>query len=185
MGLLRLGFNVGYTLATAVGRFSGWRYDLPADWVPYFYFAVGFVELLGLVAGSLGAPSARSLLMLSQSDGAPLRGLVPVGLLFAFLGALPCIVASFVQPQFADQTCAGLLPRLEAIWGAPERSRMEAFLADPGAVVMNGRLLYPRFFSRDTGISSATPSAAFAPRISPSGLPRPQPVTDAGTFPHA
>ena len=59
--LLPLGFNVGYTLATAVGRFSGWRYDLPADWVPYFYFAVGFVELLGSGGGLVrGAPSARN-----------------------------------------------------------------------------------------------------------------------------
>ena len=48
-GLLPLGFNIGYSLATAVGRFSGWRYDLPADWVPYFYFGLGFVELLGVV----------------------------------------------------------------------------------------------------------------------------------------
>ena len=31
MGLLPLAFSVGYALATAIGRFSGWRYDLPAD----------------------------------------------------------------------------------------------------------------------------------------------------------
>ena len=50
LGLLPLGFSMGYALATAVGRFSGWRYDLPADWVWYFYFGIGFAELLLHVA---------------------------------------------------------------------------------------------------------------------------------------
>ena len=46
LGLLPFAFSMGYALATAVGRFSGWRYDLPADWIWYFYFAIGFAELL-------------------------------------------------------------------------------------------------------------------------------------------
>ena len=65
---------------------------------------------------------------------------------------------------------------------------MEAFLADPEAVVMNGRLLlYPRFFSRDTGISSATPSGGIRPARD---FPRARASSsstspDTGAFPHA
>jgi hypothetical protein len=49
-GLAPLGFSLGYSLANGIARFSGWRYDLPADWVAYFYFALGAAELLLLSA---------------------------------------------------------------------------------------------------------------------------------------
>jgi 4-amino-4-deoxy-L-arabinose transferase-like glycosyltransferase len=49
-GLLPLAFSAGYALATAVGRFSGWRYDLPADWAWYFYFGIGAELLPGCLA---------------------------------------------------------------------------------------------------------------------------------------
>ncbi|MFZ5880330.1 MAG: glycosyltransferase family 39 protein, partial [Chloroflexota bacterium] len=93
LGLLPLAFNVGYSAATAVGRFSGWRYDLPADWVPYFYFALGFAELLVIAATLLGAKlqSAYSLhpsVPISEFRG---RDILPVALLFVFIGSLPSI----------------------------------------------------------------------------------------------
>ncbi len=64
IGLLPLAFSAGYALATAVGRFSGWRYDLPADWVWYFYFGIGFAELLLQAAYCL----ARRTTMLERSE---------------------------------------------------------------------------------------------------------------------
>ena len=59
LGLLPLVFSVGYSIATAIGRFSGWRYDLPADWVWYFYFGIGFAELLFQAALVLGAEAEQ------------------------------------------------------------------------------------------------------------------------------
>jgi len=46
VGLVPLAFSLGYSLANGVGRFSGWRYDLPADWISYFYFGIGVAEIL-------------------------------------------------------------------------------------------------------------------------------------------
>src|SRR5258706_446002 len=40
IGLVPLAFNLGYALANGISRFSSWRYNLPVDWVIYFYFAI-------------------------------------------------------------------------------------------------------------------------------------------------
>ena len=58
-GLAPLAFALGYALANGIGRFSGWRYDLPADWVAYFYLGIGAAEILGAIALFLGAARDR------------------------------------------------------------------------------------------------------------------------------
>jgi hypothetical protein len=154
-----------------VGRFSGWRYDLPADWVPYFYFGLGFVELLG-VLGSLFAFQPLQAASDSTGEEYPTRSrslvsLIPVGMLFVSLGALPWLAALFAAPQFTDQSPAALMPRLAQISGAPPAEQVESFMLNPNAVLIEGRLLYPRYFYRDSGLSSASASPAFAPRNFP------------------
>ena len=44
-GLLPLILCPLYMLTVAVGRYSGWRFILPADWMIYFYFCCGVFEL--------------------------------------------------------------------------------------------------------------------------------------------
>lgn len=164
-GMLPLGFSLGYALATAVGRFSGWRYDMPADWMPYFYCAVGFAELLRLGGVFFGLGEGEKVAEAPPADQIVRRGsLLPLGSLFVLLGALPWIATLFAAPQFTDGSPKALLPRLAQISGAPSQAEMEGFMQGAGAVVMDGRLLYPRFFSRDRGLTSATESPAYAPR---------------------
>ncbi len=55
LGLAPLAFSLGYAFANGIGRFSGWRYDLPADWVSYFYFGIGIVEIFSLMALLFGS----------------------------------------------------------------------------------------------------------------------------------
>ena len=62
VGLVPLGFSLAYSLANGVARFSGWRYDLPADWVAYFYLAVGAAELLMIFASLLGLRRLKPIL---------------------------------------------------------------------------------------------------------------------------
>ncbi|MBE0671784.1 MAG: glycosyltransferase family 39 protein, partial [Anaerolineales bacterium] len=44
LSLVPLVFNIGYAVANGIARFSSWRYNLPVDWVIYFYFAIGVIE---------------------------------------------------------------------------------------------------------------------------------------------
>jgi hypothetical protein len=56
-GLAPLGFSFGYSLANGLARFSGWRYDLPADWIWYFYFGIGAAQVLGMLLLLLSPPA--------------------------------------------------------------------------------------------------------------------------------
>jgi hypothetical protein len=46
LGLSPLAFHLAYSLSSAVGRISGWRFIQPVDWMGYFYFCLGFSELV-------------------------------------------------------------------------------------------------------------------------------------------
>ena len=45
-GLFPLAVHLSYSLSSAFGRISGWRFIQPVDWVGYFYFCLGFAELV-------------------------------------------------------------------------------------------------------------------------------------------
>jgi hypothetical protein len=48
-----------------------------------------------------------------------------------------------------------------------DEAQVSAFLDQPGAVALTGRVLYPRYFPRNEGLASTNPNPAFAPRDFP------------------
>jgi 4-amino-4-deoxy-L-arabinose transferase-like glycosyltransferase len=175
IGLLPLAFSLGYALATAIGRFSGWRYDLPADWIYYFYFGIGFAEILIQAALLLGAkeeqlPPAR---LFESAGGAQksssFAALIPYAFLFAFLGALPWLAENIASPRYADQSQQRLEQALATVPNAPPLDEISTFASQPESFLQTGRLVYPRFFSKNNGLASTNPWPAYAiheyPRI--------------------
>ena len=176
IGLLPLALSSGYALATAVGRFSGWRYDLPADWVWYFYLGSGFAELLHQAALLFGAreewPHAER--SGAQSTPAPgdrvgersSQGLAGLALLFAFLGALPWLITNIASPRYSDEDQALMQQQIASVSNTP-MDRIHTFASQSGAFIQTGRVLYPRFFSKENGLASANPWPAYALREYP------------------
>lgn len=168
LGLLPLAFSLGYALATAVSRYSSWRYDFPADWIAYFYFGLGFAELLRLFAG-LFDPDPPSIP--TRGNEAPAAvGRLPVFMLagfFILVGGLPWSIKGIAPPRYPDQSSTYLSSRIETIEDATTREEMIAFISQPDSFFQTGRLLYPRYFSRNRGLTSANPSPAFAIRDYP------------------
>jgi hypothetical protein len=168
LGLLPLAFSIGYALATAVGRFSGWRYDLPADWIYYFYFGVGFAELIQLAAMAFGvennAPKQPEAIADSKPNGIRLAGLA---LLFVFLGTLPWAIKYISPPRYADQSPDTLEAEIVSITNAPTLNEINAFTLQAGSFLQEGRLLYPRFFTRNSGLASTNPWPSYAIRDYP------------------
>jgi hypothetical protein len=175
MGLLPLVFSLGYAIATAIGRFSGWRYDLPADWIWYFYFGIGFAELL-LQAALLFDIQGGQVFRMGGDDGRPrgtqsTRGQAAMlfALLFAFIGALPWIAEKIASPRYTDQSQGHLEAKITGLSNAPTIEEIKTFVSQPGAFLQTGRVLYPRFFSKNDGLASANPWPAYAfhdyPRI--------------------
>lgn len=167
LGLIPLAVNLGYALANGISRFSGWRYNMPVDWVFYFYFALGAMELLGGLTLLFGAKAGKVFpaYLAPESKDITLRDFRPqyvfILLAFVFAGSLPWLAKGLASPRYTASQ-AGLVATLEARGYAVEE--IKAFLAQPGAVLAEGRMLYPRLYRRDEGMASANPWAAYAVR---------------------
>jgi hypothetical protein len=174
IGLLALVFSLVYALATAIGRFSGWRYDLPADWIWYFYFGIGFAELLLRAALLFGAEEEKTFHAAKPQHGErsderqrgakSKRGqdLILLALLFAFVGALPWFAEKIASPRYTNQSRTTLEQKMTVLSNAPAIDRMNTFASQPEAFLQTGRILYPRFFSKNDGLASANPWPAYA-----------------------
>jgi hypothetical protein len=164
VGLVPLAFNLGYALANGIARFSSWRYNLPVDWVIYFYCAVGVMEVFGSIASLFGAKLA------GRNAQDPLKAfslrdfrLIHIFILsvFVFVGALPWLAKGLATPRFT-RTQNQLIEEL-IVRGLP-RTEIESFLSQPQASLLEGRLLYPRMYRKDLGMASTNPWPAYAVR---------------------
>ena len=141
------GILPGLRSANGIGRFSGWRYDLPADWVAYFYFAVGAAQIFWVMAGVLGR-KADEIAGLSRDDVGTAFRWRTAGLLvaaFGLVGALPWIVQGIAAPRERGPNALGAHGETGWIAGCPS----------PGSQA--GR--YPDVYCRASGDASDRPSA--------------------------
>ena len=162
-----LALNLGYAISNGISRFSSWRYNLPVDWVFYFYFAIGAMEILGGLALLFGAKVEKIFPPYLKPETQPItfRGFhpqfIPIIFFFMFIGASPWLAKGFASPQYTvSQT--RLIARLES--GGYDAAEIQKFIAQPGAVLLEGRMLYPRLYRRGEGLASAHPWPAYAIR---------------------
>ena len=171
-GLLPLAFNLGYAAANGVGRFSGWRYDLPADWIAFFYFGIGFAEILlwlGQIFGTkfLDMDYAEHTGTLSKARKSAIK-IFSLVIFFALSGALPWIAESVnPPPRYSAFDPASLQAKIVDLQTKISTTEIQAFGNQPEAVTLTGRLLYPRTFGGKAGLTSATPWPSYAPRDYP------------------
>jgi hypothetical protein len=170
VGLLPLAFALGYSLANGISRFSGWRYDFPADWISYFYFGLGAAEIFSVTVLLLGADSEKVFSPISpEVSSAPkwTQGLLLAGA-FALIGAVPWMAEGFASPRYADQTPQKMVEELSdspaVIKLGVDPSQIELFMVQPQSALQIGRVLYPRYFYRGIGLSSTHPWPAYVPR---------------------
>jgi hypothetical protein len=168
LGLLPLAFSLGYAVSTAVSRYSSWRYDFPADWIYYFYFGVGAAELLGQAAILFGAKREAVFEMDGITNTAPATHPVPkaaaLAFLFLLIGSSPWMIEKLSAPRYPDQSVQTLQQELVALPDSPSAEEIQNFMSRPNSYLETGRLLYPRYYNKGDGLSSANPSPAFKVR---------------------
>jgi len=170
IGLTPLAFNLGYALANGISRFSSWRYNLPVDWVVYFYFAIGIVEILGGFTLLFGSKTLRvstkyvPAAVLSKVSFRPLGSHALIIMAFVLVGALPWFAKGLISPRFTS-TQQELIAQL-SLHGY-ETNQIELFLIQENALLIEGRMLYPRMYRRHEGIISANPWPAYVVRDYP------------------
>lgn len=165
LGFIPLAFNLGYALSNGIARFSSWRYNLPADWALYFYFALGFVELFSLFASLFDKPHVNLTDQPINKHHITFREFRPqyifILLAFMLIGSTPWLAKGIAAPRYVASQ-SELIAKLEN--DGYNAAEIQSFLAQPNAFLMEGRMLYPRFYRRNEGLSSTNPWPAYAVR---------------------
>ena len=165
-GLLPLAFNLGYATANGIGRFSGWRYDLPADWIAFFYLGIGCAEILFWLSGTFGFtfPYTNHTIE-SEKSRNPTTRLISIAAIFVLVGFIPWIAETVnPPPRYSDSPQAVLQTQIANLQSVEVTKDIQVFSNQPKVVILNGRLLYPRTFGSNAGLSSSTPWPSYAPR---------------------
>lgn len=165
-GLLPMLMCSLYLGITSAARYSGWRFALPGDWFFYFYFALGLGEAAWQLAAALKGKRTEFLSVPKLDTGAqPVYPAAITGILvlFLFLGAVPALCGKIIPQQVFLQTTEQNTRDLELITAAlpSEKQTLDELLSEPGVEVLNGRLIYPRYFERNEGLSSGHPWIAY------------------------
>jgi hypothetical protein len=175
-GWMPLLIFLNYHAINALARTSGGRYLVPVDWVLIIYYALGLFQV-SLWAISLFSTSSLHSLSVenpANSQRTFKQQAVPVGILLAavlFIGFLPILSESIFPRQFEPQTnqevLAALITRDASVQSIVDPATLADFFASEGAVVIRGKLLYPRYFYHNQGIPAryAPYSALEYPRL--------------------
>lgn len=170
MGIVALGFGtlwkrykylalvpwllgIGYNLSVAVGRLSGWRFILPADWITLIYYAVGLMQIYHLLRSlvSQGAgPVAQE--YRAPDVTRPLRPLSLTGyILFLLLISVALTQGHKLFSQRYPAKSATQLKedyqRAAAI--VPSSLVLDDFLESEAAVILYGQAHNPSFLAAD------------------------------------
>ena len=157
-GWIPLGMSLVYSLSTAVGRYSGWRLILPADWVIYLYFAIGIGQVtLWLHAFYTGQggyefktdieKSWQRIKAISFNVKFPTAAGIFLSIGLLSLGLIPLGIEAAVPQRYPHVPREDLLDSVALF----EEDEIRNLLDSDGAVVLQGRALYPRFYKAGEG----------------------------------
>jgi hypothetical protein len=152
--------SVAYMLALGLARTSGGRYIVPVDWVTYFYFGLGLVQV-GLWAVRLWQPARPQVITMvppvgEQGQGRWRNGLGTVLAIFLVGLSLP-MSSKFFRDPFTVESKSGVL-QLLAEGGLQDKlgyynvQDLVNFSHMPGAYIAYGRGLFPRYLDYQADI---------------------------------
>lgn len=158
IGLLPIFVIVGYSLGNSLGRISGWRYNLPVDWVGMLYYSIGLAQvcfwMLTLFAdrfffgswdpGMAATPDADQVVR-------PLpwkRIVMPEVALLMLVASIPLterLIPVRYTPDIVHTT-------LNSLSSTIDQDALRSFLDEDNAVALVGRAMYPRYYPASDGI---------------------------------
>lgn len=160
LSLLPVFLFIAYLLANSAGFTSGGRYIAPVDWIVCLFYSAGGLQLVTWVLRAAG--------FLKSSEQSRLQGtLFPIisktayiKLLLTFLfilvvGSLLPLSEAFAKPRYQAREPGEILVILEESGLLQQtgfsRQELTAFLAQPNAMISEGRALYPRYYRTGEG----------------------------------
>lgn len=188
MGLIALGFGtawkknkylaivplligMGYNASVSVGRISGWRFILPADWITLVYFSIGLIQFSYIVwfvvTRSMQDVSASSESQTVEKTSASWVNATTIAVVFLLIGSSVTYGNRLFSNRYPEKSTQQLMSEylvtaelLDQPFTEDELSR---FLQSESAVIVYGQAIYPYYLKADSGpINHAWP--AYKPR---------------------
>ncbi|MBV6400363.1 MAG: hypothetical protein CNIPEHKO_00648 [Anaerolineales bacterium] len=188
MGLIALGFGtawkknrylaiaslligMGYNASVSVGRISGWRFILPADWITLVYFSIGLVQFSYIVwyvvTRSAQDVSASNESQTIEKSSASWVNATTIAVVFLLIGSSVTYGNRLFSNRYPEKTAPQLMSKYlvaaESLDQSLTKDDLERFLQNDRAVIAYGQAIYPYYLKSDSGpINHAWP--AYKPR---------------------
>lgn len=150
IGLIPLMAFLFYQLANSIGRTSGGRYIVPVDWIIIFYFAVGLIEVCGII---FQPPMAKTINPVAKTSSSA-KSMTTVLSLVLFLGAIPLLIElPFpARPAPIGKEDSPVSPNFQGIISQSNYSEKDIsnFLKEENSILLTGQAMYPRYFNYRT-----------------------------------
>ncbi len=171
LGIMPILFHLGYSLSVVIVRQSGWRFILPVDWVILPYFGLGLVQLFMLARLPFSLKPEYPFASGIKKASLPLDA----GYVFPVLAGIAVVGAAFPLiewsiPERYPKKEESVLVQMFVTQSipAPGGERVTAselkifFETEPGAIVTDGRALYPSWYEEGNFWGESSPNLVAA-----------------------
>lgn len=171
LALVPLLIGMGYNASVSVGRISGWRFILPADWITLVYFSIGLVQISYIVSflvnRSVQDVSIQGETQTTEKPHATWSGAVGFAIIFLFVGSAVTYGNQLFSNRYpikpAQQLIDEYLVATESLGQPFAEDEFNRFVQNENAVIVYGQAIYPYYLQSDSGpINHAWP--AYKPR---------------------
>jgi hypothetical protein len=181
LALVPVLLGMAYNLSISVGRVSGWRFILPADWITLIYYAIGLMQLYDLLKVFLH--QKESLAHQEETPGhdvLPFKRLPMTGFALFFLILSVALTKGQIlfSQRYPDRSVSQLKEDYSWVSStiplALPRSALDELLDRDGLLIVYGQAQNPSFRVADEEEldSSSWPVFYFWPSYKPQPFPR-------------
>ncbi len=159
--LAPLFLGAGYNLSVALGRLSGWRFIMPADWITLIFYSAGLVEAIRIVhsffTSNQDVPSTKNIVSLADQQLRPISRSAFLLIIFMFFstGFVFTQGYKFIPAKYPEKSTQEIfdeylnLASIQQLEIPP--STIENFLIQDHAVALYGQALYPSYLPATKG----------------------------------
>ncbi len=158
LAFVPLFFGIGYNFSVSIGRLSGWRFILPADWITLIYYAIGLMQFYYILRSFTNQEANFSVQEhKTQNAMRSLKQSSLIGFVMFFIAV--GIALTKGQELFSQRYPAKSIlqlkedyRRITSTLASPVSDvSLDDFLKTNGAVIVYGQALNPSFFTADEG----------------------------------
>ena len=155
----------GYLFSVAIARVSGWRFIMPVDWYILIYYSIGSIAIIKILfprygnenefSGNSPVPTVNNAGISSRSK----RQLIYTSIVIVVVGLVFPVSERLFSQKYSVLTRQDAIRLYQSVYAAnssmddmPSPASLASFVEQNNAVMLFGRLLYPRYFRNSASV---------------------------------